>query len=220
MSVTEIFTHPKNLDVHTKDVQGFSGGDVEKNKHSQQDIREVSPKVVEKLSKELHQINDVDMKKECIQHVVHFFGEGKDIDFAFAGLEDRCEICLRFYEKVKELMGLETTLNFSPMPPYKFGGYNPVSNVIELNASFLEEKDCKQLLNTILHESRHAFQKKCINNPESTTIKNNIIEVWKDNFKNYISPEFDFEAYVNQEVEKDANYYADTVMSHAQGRYA
>ena len=28
----------------------------------------------------------------------------------------------------------------------------------------------------------------------------------------YISPEFDFEAYENQEIEKDANYFADSVM--------
>ena len=68
------------------------------------------------------------------------------------------------------------------------------------------------MLNTILHESRHAFQNKCIINPDSVTVKNNIIDVWKDNFDNYISPIFDFEAYENQEIEKDANYYADSVM--------
>lgn len=98
------------------------------------------------------------------------------------------------------------------MPKNSLGGYDPTTNRMELNSNYLENHDCRNLMNTILHESRHAFQNKCIQNPDSVTVKQNIIDVWADNFKNYISPQDDFEAYENQEIEKDANYFADSVM--------
>lgn len=100
-----------------------------------------------------------------------------------------------------------------------WGGYNPLTNKIELNSNYLEKSDCEDLLNTILHESRHAFQNKCIDTPNSVTVKDNIIEVWKDNFDNYIRPDEDFEAYENQEIEKDANYFADSVMKKGTNPY-
>ena len=50
-------------------------------------------------------------------------------------------------------------------------------------------------------------------------VKDNIIDVWKDNFDNYIRPDEDFEAYENQEIEKDANYFADSVMKKGTNPY-
>lgn len=157
-------------------------------------------------------IDDVEMKKGCIELIKNFNREGLDLDFAEKGLEGRCEMVSDFYESVKEIMGIDAELSFTNMSEKVCGGYNSATNCIELNSKFLENPDCKELQNTILHESRHAFQQKCIDNPDSVTVKNNVIEVWKDNMKNYISPEFDFEAYENQEIEKDANYFADSVM--------
>lgn len=157
-------------------------------------------------------IDDVEMKKECIGIVKEFYGKELDLSFADTGLEGRCEIATNFYKEVKQSMGIDAELSFVQKSPNDLGGYNPKTNCIELNSKYLEKADCEGLLNTILHESRHAFQGKCIQNPESVTVKNNVIDVWKDNFQNYISPCYDFEAYENQEIEKDANYYADSVM--------
>lgn len=157
-------------------------------------------------------IDDVEMKKRCIEVVQNFFNESLDIDFAEKGLEGRCEIASNFYDEVKEQMGIDADLEFTNMPKNNLGGYNPATNKMELNSNFLENNDCRDLMNTILHESRHAFQNRCIQNPDSVTVKQNIIDVWKDNFENYITPQDDFEAYENQEIEKDANYFADSVM--------
>lgn len=157
-------------------------------------------------------IDDVEMKKGCIEQVRKFYDNGNDLEFADKGLEGRCNIILDFYEGLKGEMGIDAELVFENKPPQNLGGYNHATNRIELNSKYLENPDCENLLNTLIHESRHAFQKKCIDAPESVTVKDNIIDVWKDNFVNYISPEFDFEAYENQEIEKDANYYADSVM--------
>ena len=72
--------------------------------------------------------------------------------------------------------------------------------------------DCKDLMNTLLHESRHAFQHRCVKHPESCDVSPKVIEEWKDNQKHYIRPEDDFVAYENQPIEKDANEFADSVM--------
>ena len=157
-------------------------------------------------------IDDVEMKKGCINMVKDFYNEGLDLDYADCGLKGRCEIVSNFYDGVKKKMGIDAELSFETKPVHQLGGYNPLTNKIELNSNFLEKEDCEDLLNTILHESRHAFQNKCIYNPSSVTVKDNIIDVWKDNFDNYIRPDEDFEAYENQEIEKDANYFADSVM--------
>lgn len=164
-------------------------------------------------------IDDVEMKKGCIEQVRNFYENGNDLDFADKGLESRCDIVSNFYEGLKGEMGIDAELVFENKPPQNLGGYNPATNRIELNSKYLENPDCENLLNTLIHESRHAFQKKCIEAPDSVTVKDNIIDVWKDNFNNYISPEFDFEAYENQEIEKDANYYADSVMRKGMDTY-
>ena len=157
-------------------------------------------------------IDDVEMKKGCVDVVKNFFNEGQDMDFAEKGLEGRCEIASHFYNEIKQQMGIDAKLEFADMPKNSLGGYDHTTNRMELNSRFLEHNDCQELMNTSLHESRHAFQNKCIQNPDSVTVKQNIIDVWKDNFDNYISPADDFEAYENQEIEKDANYFADSVM--------
>ena len=151
--------------------------------------------------------------------VKDFYNEGLDLDYADGGLKCRCEIASNFYDGVKQNMGIDAELCFETKPAHQLGGYNPLTNKIELNSNYLEKADCEDLLNTILHESRHAFQNKCIDSPDSVTVKDNIIDVWKDNFDNYIRPDEDFEAYENQEIEKDANYFADSVMKKGTNPY-
>ena len=157
-------------------------------------------------------VDDVQMKKECIATVREFHEKELDLKFADAKLEERCSLALRFYDRVKESMGIDAEISFVDMPRNKLGGYDMDTNSITLNRRCLESDDCEELLNTILHEARHAFQGKCISSPDSVTVNRRIIDVWDYNFAHYIRPEFDHEAYENQEIEKDANYFADSVM--------
>ena len=158
-------------------------------------------------------IDDVEMKKKCINHVSQFFDECKDLDFVEEGLEGRCKIALQFYDTIKQEMGISTKLRFDPtMPPKLMGEHNRLTNTITLNANLLETPDCKDLMETILHESRHAYQKRCVDYPKLSTVRDNVKAAWKENFDQYIRPEDDFVAYENQEIEKDANYFASTVM--------
>ena len=158
-------------------------------------------------------IDDLDMKKGCIDIVSQFFTEGKQMDYAENGMEGRCEIANQFYEDIKEEMGITATLCFDPtMAPNELGGYDPQTDTIRLNANYLENGDCTGLMETILHESRHAYQHRCVDHPELSTLSDTLIAAWKENLEHYIRPEFDFVAYENQEVEKDSNYFAGTTL--------
>lgn len=170
-----------------------------------------------------NKIEDEAMKKGCVDLVNMFFNEGKDLDFAEKGLEGRCEIAYQFYDGIKQEMDIDAKLSFDPtMARKELGCYNSANNTIKLNANYLETPDCKDLMNTLLHESRHAFQHRCVNHPESCDVSPKVIEAWKDNQKHYIMPEDDFVAYENQPIERDANDFADSVMKDGmkQAQYA
>ena len=168
-------------------------------------------------------INHMEMEKGCVDLVGKFFNEGKDLDFAEKGLEGRCEIAYQFYDGLKQEMGIDAKLSFDPtMARKELGCFSPDNNTIRLNANYLETPDCKDLMNTLLHESRHAFQHRCVKHPESCDVSPKVIEAWKENQKHYIRPEDDFVAYENQPIEKDANDFADSVMKDGmkQSQYA
>jgi len=157
-------------------------------------------------------INEGDMKQGCIAIVERLHEEGIFETYADSGLEDRMRIATSFFNEVRREMGIDTDFSFVPMPYSMQGGYDPSTNSIELNINSLENPDCSSLFNTILHESRHAFQHRAVLNPDSVSIDNNRIDTWRQNFENYISPWLDYEAYREQPVEADAFDYADNMV--------
>ena len=155
--------------------------------------------------------SEIDMNSACVSIVERYRNEGIIEEYVGAGLEDRMRIASSFYNEVSDAMGIDADFSFVPMPYLMEGGYNPSNNSIELNINSLENPNCASLFNTILHESRHAFQHKAVANPYSVSVDNNIIETWRQNFDNYISPWLDYEAYREQPVENDAFDYADSI---------
>lgn len=170
----------------------------------------ISPLLEEQ--QDLSYINEGDMKHGCISIVEQFKEMGMFEEYADSGLEDRMRIATSFYNEVSKTMGIDTELSFVPMPYSMQGGYDPSTNSIELNINSLENPDCSSLFNTILHESRHAFQHHSVLNPDSVSIDNNTIDIWRQNFENYISPWLDYEAYREQPVEADAFDFADNMV--------
>ena len=82
-----------------------------------------------------------------------------------------------------------------------YGGYNPGTNTIEINQNMMG--DSAEAADTITHEMWHAHQQQCASDPS-----NERSAEYQEAFDNYISPEYDFEAYENQMVEAEAREYA------------
>ena len=108
---------------------------------------------------------------------------------------------LPFIEYSADLtLGHDIDLMIKVLPSGAEGEYLIGKGTIVLNASYIkkafEERNCISLLNnlldTCLHECRHAWQ----------------FETEKFNFNNYISSSTDFDAYYNQAIEVDARKFA------------
>ena len=108
---------------------------------------------------------------------------------------------LPFIEYSADLtLGHDIDLMVKVLPSGAEGEYLIGRNLITLNIDFVKkafaEKNCISLLNnlldTCLHECRHAWQ----------------FETKKFNFNNYISSSTDFDAYYNQSIEVDARRFA------------
>ena len=108
---------------------------------------------------------------------------------------------LPFMEYAADLtLGHDIDLMIKVLPSGAEGEYLIDKGTIVLNASYIkkafEERNCISLLNnlldTCLHECRHAWQ----------------FETKKFNFNNYISSSTDFDAYYNQAIEVDARKFA------------
>ena len=108
---------------------------------------------------------------------------------------------LPFIEHSSKLtLGHDIDLMIKVLPSGAEGEYLIGRNLITLNIDFVKkafaEKNCISLLNnlldTCLHECRHAWQ----------------FETKKFNFNNYISSSTDFDAYYNQAIEVDARRFA------------
>ena len=74
-----------------------------------------------------------------------------------------------------------------------------------LNNKWVSVSSDIEIIITTFHEVRHAYQYYCIVNEINHTRQ--VLEEWKDNFDNYISPtlnEDSDEKYLTQPIEKDA----------------
>ena len=94
------------------------------------------------------------------------------------------------------------------------GFYNHNNKVIALNMAYLAQNSEKLLtiiLNTIIHECKHARQWAAVEGADFGYSQHQINE-WKRNFDDYISPRESDEGYFKQPVEFDARGFADSVI--------
>lgn len=137
----------------------------------------------------------------------------RDIPYVAADIELRAEYMKDFYANYSDASGYNPPLEFKEMPSNNMGAYNPETNTITLNSRLLENDNPYTTMETILHESRHAFQQYAVDHPWRVRVDSNTIAIWEDNLNYYIRPEWDFEAYEKQPIEADANSYAANVMN-------
>lgn len=94
------------------------------------------------------------------------------------------------------------------------GWYSFNDGGIVLNELYLTTDDphlIKILINTLIHECRHAIQYEAVNSINTHGCSPELIEQWRRNIVNYIQPEEDDEAYYKQIMEWDARQIADKV---------
>ncbi len=116
-------------------------------------------------------------------------------------------------DAIKDTMSrIAKDLDLLTIPKLKFykdgvgpdGYYDFYNNHLNINIEKTFLSDSKELLNTLVHELRHAFQHERVNMLETKEDA-----LFRCNIDNYIVPEKSFYAYESQYVEVDARTYAD-----------
>lgn len=88
-------------------------------------------------------------------------------------------------------------------------GYILDDDYIYINQDVLTDANyMMDAIDTVLHEMRHKFQKEAIIFPEYYDVAEQTAEIWRKNFEHYVDSKWNFEAYLNQPVEKDAREFA------------
>lgn len=94
------------------------------------------------------------------------------------------------------------------------GVYREDMQGIALNELFLttdNEYVLRTIINTVIHECKHAMQWDAVSGRNSHGYSQELMEIWKRNFQDYISPEESDEGYSKQPVEMDASSFAESV---------
>lgn len=92
--------------------------------------------------------------------------------------------------------------------PGECGNFNGES----VRVNKYELKTPAEMFNTLAHEYWHAHQYERANNPKSFRDM-----LYYDNFRNYISPDVDYEGYYNQLLEVEARSFASKITSAISG---
>lgn len=104
-----------------------------------------------------------------------------------------------------------------------YGSYNSISNCITINIEHLAADPAEKVLDTLLHEVRHAYQHAAVNafNEIEDSLNEEVkslacfkkIKAYRDNFENYKYSGDDYFDYYFQEVEHDSRSWAEIRIS-------
>jgi hypothetical protein len=83
---------------------------------------------------------------------------------------------------------------------------------IVFSSDWIENADELEILKCSFHETRHAYQRACIDFPELIYHDPKIVAIWAKEFDNYKRPEHN--DYLNQEIEKDAIAFSNKLINY------
>ncbi len=135
-----------------------------------------------------------------------------------ASIEERKQILQDYMNAVIVIYNLKDVvvdINWDKKATYTsnkitWGYYTHKTHTVTLNERALADSegnwDSYDLLETVSHELRHAYQHEAVDHPTRYMVTAETIAIWKDNFApgHYIKSEDDHTGYLNQPVEKDA----------------
>lgn len=149
---------------------------------------------------------DIDVSSTEIQKAL---GKFKSPVWESLSIEEKEEACKELGRKIADQLGIENPalLEFYEADPYDCGAFDPDRNCFRINKNNFD--DSQEIVDTVAHETRHAYQYQRAMNPESY-----IDLLYAYNFTHYISPYVDEDGYVNfmdyqdQLIEAEARAFA------------
>ncbi|WP_298069902.1 hypothetical protein [uncultured Mailhella sp.] len=128
-----------------------------------------------------------------------------------ATVEQRKDILQNYLAELSTIYGVKISseIDFCHLGTSTRGQYSPNSKQVTINEDYLSRTDSYQIMQTMIHEMRHAYQYAAVEDPGSYNVSAETIEQWKNNFApgNYYSGD-DYSRYVSQPIEYDAKNFA------------
>ena len=169
------------------------------------------------------ELSDKDKEKvKETQELIHEkFGDDVVDSLRKASNKQRVDMMDEFARELALLYGLDIEIDITVDKITSCGYYTydqkkAVFNIAMLMIDGDHENfaDCVyEVLDTIVHELRHAVQHKAVSDPTFWDIGEERAKTWDDNMKNYIRPNVDPRGYARQPVEADAVTFAGQVLS-------
>lgn len=165
----------------------------------------------------LSEVDEVRIK-ETADIMAEVFSEDVIVNWSEFSLDKKADKINEYYVKAGQNLGIDTKgVVVEPMysrPGMTSFGYNGGDGYIHVNATVLEDPGMfRQILDTATHEMRHQFQNDVISNPSAfSDLSEQVIGTWEYEFKNYISPDYDYQGYYEQAIESDARDFSENVM--------
>ena len=130
-----------------------------------------------------------------------------------ASIEERKNILTKYLAELSIIYGVtvSSSINFYSGSNSERGSYAHSKRLVSINEKYLTRADSYQIMQTVVHEMRHAYQHAAVDNPDSYEVSRETIRQWKNNFSNYKSTSdghTTYSEYVSQPVEYDAKNFA------------
>lgn len=130
-----------------------------------------------------------------------------------ATVEQRKEILTKYLADLAGIYGVTVAskINFYSGESTSRGYYQHSGRQVSINVNYLSRTDSYQIMQTVIHEMRHAYQHSAVDDPDSYSVSPETIKQWKNNFSNYKSTgdgKTTYSEYVSQPVEYDAKNFA------------
>lgn len=167
-------------------------------------------------------ISEVDEVRvnETAEIMADIFTEDVLANWSEMSLDEKSEKLNEYYIKAGENLGIDTKGVI--LEPMYVGydsvsmGYNSGDGYIHINSLVVEDPSMLgQVLDTATHEMRHQLQSDAIESPNSfSDIPKDVLNVWEYEWDpaNYISPDYDYQAYYEQTIECDARGFSEDVL--------
>lgn len=135
-----------------------------------------------------------------------------------ASIEERKQILTNIIIRTATIMGIAapSIISFESLDKTTRGYFSDESDKITINGDLISKSDSYSLVNTAIHETRHAYQYQVINHPERFQVSKETIKQWKENWDHYRSPgetapdghTYTYDEYYVQPIEWDAKNFA------------
>lgn len=167
------------------------------------------------------EVIDMQMEQRSCEIVKEVLGEEPFDQFAVLSPDERKLAVENIVGATSEMMEVEIQeIAFEDLDVY--GCYSEKGRRIELNEVLLcqelmSEEEAMEVIDTIFHELRHAYQFRAACYPSQYKRDKMMAAIWRLNWKNYVAFQQNPKLYFEQPVEIDARNYAISIIRRLRG---